>query len=303
MTTLDNNSPILQNQINDSTSHSKAKGSFSGYNFFFHPSKCGENKAFAVITNIALTILTLGAWQIPFWIVNQMDKENAVPLNKAESSVPSKKSPVNQDTSSRNHRNFKDDSASKVDVFRNLPKKMRMQIAKYPKKDEITGYVQRFMFPYLTGEITQENENNDRTPLMELIYQDVIKSSTQQLQADEANLIQEIAFQAFIMEAVKIFMRNNKGVIFSKIPSNELKNMIIPEVKRVMKKDFPGCKFHGRLSSRINESFKIYMEQQKEINDEATVLIDQSNSSNGLPQFEILKILTEQDALFTDDLK
>lgn len=49
------------------------------YNFFFHPlhnAKKNPVKAIvAVIINIALSILSFGLWQIPFWIINRLDQK------------------------------------------------------------------------------------------------------------------------------------------------------------------------------------------------------------------------------------
>lgn len=45
------------------------------YNFFFHPLHFKEKwkTVLAIITNIGLSILTFGLYQIPFWIVNRLD--------------------------------------------------------------------------------------------------------------------------------------------------------------------------------------------------------------------------------------
>lgn len=43
------------------------------YNTLFHPLHKEENKTIAIVTNIALTILTGFLWQVAFWIVNRLD--------------------------------------------------------------------------------------------------------------------------------------------------------------------------------------------------------------------------------------
>lgn len=63
------------------------------YNFLFHPlHKAKENKlkaALAVITNVALSILTCFVWQIPFWIINQLDNRKLKVLNTPLAITPS----------------------------------------------------------------------------------------------------------------------------------------------------------------------------------------------------------------------
>lgn len=60
--------------INEATHPYNAN--YEVYNYFFHPlhSKSTLSNVTAVIANIALTIFTVGFWQIPFWIVNRMDQ-------------------------------------------------------------------------------------------------------------------------------------------------------------------------------------------------------------------------------------
>lgn len=57
------------------------------HNFFFHPlnSKKAPIKTASIITNIFLTAVTFGIWQIPFWIVNRLDhkKIKQVPKENA----------------------------------------------------------------------------------------------------------------------------------------------------------------------------------------------------------------------------
>lgn len=46
----------------------------SVYNFIFHPFHNKKLKIIALVSTIALTILTGFMWQIPFWIVNRLDQ-------------------------------------------------------------------------------------------------------------------------------------------------------------------------------------------------------------------------------------
>ena len=48
------------------------------YNILFHPLHKKENKILAIVTNIALTIITGSLWQIPFWILNRIDNRKVV---------------------------------------------------------------------------------------------------------------------------------------------------------------------------------------------------------------------------------
>ena len=49
----------------------------SAYNFFFHPlhSKEKREKILAIAVNVILTPMTLGLWQISFWVVNRLDNK------------------------------------------------------------------------------------------------------------------------------------------------------------------------------------------------------------------------------------
>lgn len=302
---------------NNNTCPPKVKGKSFTHNFFFHPSKCGKYKALSIITNIALTILSVGLWQIPFWVVNQLDKNKVTSKVKKD---PSAENPVNATISLNNPvppksnvvnstpNNISINNSNpkpKVDPYKNLPNGMRKKIAAHPKREEVTEYVQRFMFPYLSGEITRENEDKNRLPLIELIYKDVLHEGASHgvtVNAEEAEVIQEIAFQTFLMEAVKVYIRLNNGRVLKKTPRSDLKQIIIPEVKRVMNKDFPGCKMYGNLSSRINASFKIYKEQEEVIKKETDEIFDKMQRSDGLSKSKTLISLSQQNVLFTADL-
>lgn len=48
------------------------------YNALFHPLHKKENKTLAIVTNVALTIITGFLWQIPFWILNRIDNRKVV---------------------------------------------------------------------------------------------------------------------------------------------------------------------------------------------------------------------------------
>lgn len=45
------------------------------YNFLFHPFhfKNNEISVLSIITNIFITVITLGSFQILFWVVNRLD--------------------------------------------------------------------------------------------------------------------------------------------------------------------------------------------------------------------------------------
>lgn len=51
------------------------------HNFFFHPLN-KEDNFWPVVTNVFLTVITCGLWQIPFWIVNRLDHKNIKVLDK-----------------------------------------------------------------------------------------------------------------------------------------------------------------------------------------------------------------------------
>src|SRR5262249_47354675 len=55
------------------------------YDFFFHPFQFQEKSinALSICTNIFLSIVTLGLWQVPFWIINKLDSKKISHFNKS----------------------------------------------------------------------------------------------------------------------------------------------------------------------------------------------------------------------------
>lgn len=79
------------------------------YNFFFHPLHQEDLKVISIITNIFLSIFSLGTWQIPFWIVNRLDNKeidlwNQQKKTKVEEATTNifPKNPSNPDSTTNN---------------------------------------------------------------------------------------------------------------------------------------------------------------------------------------------------------
>lgn len=66
----------------------------TAYNFLFHPlhrSKENKTKALlAIITNIFLSIITAGTWQIVFWTINRLDHRKITAVKASEDVKPKK---------------------------------------------------------------------------------------------------------------------------------------------------------------------------------------------------------------------
>ena len=72
--------------------------------------------------------------------------------------------------------------------------------------DQVEIFVERFLHPYITGQITPETEPHDRKPMMQLLMLELRKTRpTEPLQQDK---IEEMAYRAYVKQAAKgLFMK------------------------------------------------------------------------------------------------
>lgn len=100
------------------------------HRFFFHPFEERSRQLAAIITHVALTILTGFIWQIPFWIVRQLDKRKIQHLtfnsyNQAENLVVREKKHQESAPKSSESRTYP------ISSFTNSP--IERAVRNYPK--------------------------------------------------------------------------------------------------------------------------------------------------------------------------
>ena len=115
------------------------------YNVLFHPFHKKENKTLAIITNVALTIITGFLWQIPFWILNRIDNRKIVQW-KASINI---KGTENTDTIGRAY----------IDNTKGKTKRTTKDNKKSDKTNStLTLNAEEFKRRWLSGRLTQDQK-------------------------------------------------------------------------------------------------------------------------------------------------
>ncbi|MDB6080873.1 MAG: hypothetical protein JWO53_145 [Chlamydiia bacterium] len=131
----------------------------------------------------------------------------------------------------------------------------------------IQAHVAAHLYPYLTGEITKENEKQDRPAMIDLLFEKFKKKNLKFKKKEETE-IRERAFHYYVKVSIqgfykKIELRPNfevdpkEAVIFKIVQS-----ALLPAVK----KDFPGYKGERFLNKKIRQIFQeINLQRRKKL--------------------------------------
>jgi hypothetical protein len=151
------------------------------YNFFFHPlHEMEENvlkTAAALIVNIALSILSFGIWQLPFWIVNRLDNEkfeewnssiDTEKIEKASSKIFTQKKTMPLEKTGRIHHGVNTCFiAACIQLCRQMPdvrNTLRAELEMNENESEEVLESRKLVHAYLKAVIVQTEMGDDISP-------------------------------------------------------------------------------------------------------------------------------------------
>ncbi len=141
-------------------------------------------------------------------------------------------------------------------------------------QEKIEDFVSSFLHPYITGEITKENEPKNRKPMMELLLEEL-----SDVESVTTNEIEKMAFNAYIKKAAlglyvnrginkrakdircycKVLWLRCKGPFASRMndcdirPASQKFNRLIDALKESLPKDFPDKKLEGLPDKKLKD--------------------------------------------------
>lgn len=165
------------------------------------------------------------------------------------------------------------------------------------ENEEIYAFVQRFLHPYITGQITEANDDPNRKALITLLkeeFEDVINEK----------VIEEAGLNAYL-EVAAMGLYVNQLVIykhFSISPENIQFEFLKEAVEKALPKDFPNLELaNDAIEQKIKDALVITNKRREYANSDPIILIDPTAYATRLKKFNSLQALKLRGEVFFDN--
>ncbi|PJD96451.1 MAG: hypothetical protein CK425_05625 [Parachlamydia sp.] len=130
--------------------------------------------------------------------------------------------------------------------------------SKLPLEEEVQDEVERFLFPYLTGQITAETDNPNRGPLVDAIVVKLAEKGFPDLDAKRSE-IEAIALKAYFNEAARGIGRQLGNRKPSKEEMQEPVRIMAQALVPALAIDFPNLKFSAKeIEPQVQEAIDTF---------------------------------------------